>query len=118
MTTTSDRVTDDQIVQAIATLERAIYEHGSRGDTYDIADRIKRADYWSDIRSIEADLRAEIACGNVETDGEAQEWLEQTVDGHGRRDGWRVSELGGARLHGDARRRAGADRRSRLSLRD
>lgn len=50
--------------------------------TVDEADRVLRADYWDDVRSVVDNAADEIENGNITTDDELSDWLHETIDGH------------------------------------
>jgi len=52
--------------------------------TVDQAERILRADYWQDVRSVTENLREMIESRELETEEDADQWLHETVDGHSR----------------------------------
>jgi len=46
------------------------------------ADRIKRADYYDDVRQVATELESEVMSGNITDREEALQWLHETIDGH------------------------------------
>lgn len=48
------------------------------------AQRVCRADYWQDVRDVADEFTKQWRDGEFEDREQAIEWLEQTVDGHGR----------------------------------
>lgn len=52
--------------------------------TIDEAQGVLRADYYEDVQGVVDGLHEAIMSGELETEEDAETWLHETVDGHGR----------------------------------
>ncbi len=63
---------------------RLIPREPTPDERLEAARRALRADYWADVRNVADNLKDEITAGRITDTEDADRWLDETVDGHGR----------------------------------